>query len=47
MEALATQWGVPSFKIFMFYGGYGLHGKSDSQNQFLMIPPEDRSYNFV
>jgi len=42
MEALATQWGVPSFKIFMFYGGYGLHGKSDSQNQFLMIPPEDR-----
>jgi len=42
MEALATEWGVPSFKIFMFYGGYGLHGKSDSQNQFLMIPPEDR-----
>lgn len=42
MEALATEWGVPSFKIFMFYGGYGLHGKSDAQNQFLMIPPEDR-----
>jgi allantoinase len=26
----------------MFYGGYGLHGKSDSQNQFLMIGPEER-----
>jgi len=23
MEALATTHGVPSFKIFMFYGGYG------------------------
>jgi allantoinase len=26
----------------MFYGGYGLHGKSDAQNEFLMIGPEDR-----
>lgn len=26
----------------MFYGGYGLHGKSDTQNQFLMLPPDDR-----
>jgi allantoinase len=42
MEALLTQWGVPSFKIFMFYGGYGLHGRSSSQNEFLMIGPEDR-----
>ena len=42
MGALLTEWGVPSFKIFMFYGGYGLHGKSDSQNEFLMIGPEDR-----
>jgi allantoinase len=42
MDSLLTDWGVPSFKIFMFYGGYGLHGKSDSQNQFLMIGPEER-----
>ena len=42
MASLATEHGVPSFKIFMFYGGYGLHGKSDTQNQFLMLPPGDR-----
>lgn len=42
MESLLTDHGVPSFKIFMFYGGYGLHGKSDSQNQFLMIGPDER-----
>jgi len=42
MESLLTDWGVPSFKIFMFYGGYGLHGKSSSQNEFLMIGPEER-----
>jgi allantoinase len=34
MDYLATEHGVTSFKIFMFYGGYGLHGKSDHQNQF-------------
>ena len=37
MEYLALEQGVTSFKIFMFYGGYGLHGKSDQQNQFLML----------
>src|SRR5581483_5728191 len=37
MELLATEFGVPSFKIFMFYGGYGLHGASNQQNDFLMI----------
>ena len=42
MDALLTEWGVPSFKIFMFYGGYGLHGKSSSQNEFLMIGPDER-----
>ena len=42
MDALATEFGVPSFKIFMFYGGYGLHGKSASQNEFLMIGPDER-----
>ena len=42
MDALLEEYGVPSFKIFMFYGGYGLHGRSSSQNEFLMIGPEDR-----
>jgi allantoinase len=43
MEALATAHGVPSFKIFMFYGGHGLHGMAgeDAQRRFLMIGPED------
>ena len=43
METLATAHGVPSFKIFMFYGGYGLHGKAgeDEQRRFLMLGPED------
>jgi allantoinase len=42
MEYLALEHGVTSFKIFMFYGGYGLHGKSTSQNEFLMVGPDDR-----
>jgi allantoinase len=42
MEYLALEHGVTSFKIFMFYGGYGLHGKSAAQNEFLMLGPEDR-----
>lgn len=46
MELLATQMGVPSFKIFMFYGGYGLHGKSNAQQSFLMIG-EDERYDFA
>src|SRR5882724_9242874 len=38
MEMLAVEHGVPSFKIFMFYGGYGLHGRTDddAQRRFLM-----------
>ena len=32
MESLLAEYGVPTFKIFMFYGGYGLHGKSANQN---------------
>ena len=48
MESLLTQHGVCSFKIFMFYGGYGLHGKTDkdAQRQFLMIG-EDDSYDIA
>ena len=48
MESLLTNHGVCSFKIFMFYGGYGLHGKTDkdAQRQFLMID-EDDSYDIA
>jgi allantoinase len=41
MEDLARDHGVTSFKIFMFYGGYGLHGRSSHQNDFLMIGPDE------
>src|SRR5262249_4849669 len=43
MEWLATAQGVPSFKIFMFYGGYGLHGQADreSQRRFLALDEGD------
>lgn len=48
MESLLTNHGVCSFKIFMFYGGYGLHGKSGkyAQKQFLMIG-DDESYDIA
>jgi allantoinase len=39
---LVNEHGVTSFKIFMFYGGYGLHGASASQNEFLMIGENER-----
>src|SRR5499426_515415 len=42
MEELLVRHGIPSFKIFMFYGGYGLHGRSAHRNEFLMIGPEAR-----
>jgi allantoinase len=43
---LIERHGVTSFKIFMFYGSHGLHGRSDSQRDFLMIAPEER-YDFA
>ncbi len=46
LEHLVDTFGVTSFKIFMFYGGYGLHGRSDSQNEFLMIG-EDEKYDIA
>src|SRR5215469_8325716 len=46
MEHLVVDHGVTSFKIFMFYGGYGLHGRSSHQNEFLMIGP-DESYDIA
>ena len=39
---LIDQFGVTSFKVFMFYGSHGLHGRSADQNSFLMIPPDER-----
>ncbi|MFI1463865.1 dihydroorotase [Nocardia carnea] len=39
---LASGQGVTSFKIFMFYGSHGLHGRSASQSDFLMIPEDER-----
>ncbi len=40
IEMLIEKYGVTSFKIFMFYGSHGLHGKASkgSQNEFLMTP---------
>ncbi len=48
MDMLLTEHGVSSFKIFMFYGGYGLHGTSDkaAQREFLMIG-DDESYDIA
>ena len=46
MENLVQEFGVSSFKIFMFYGSHGLHGRSDSQRDFLMIGPDER-YDFA
>jgi allantoinase len=39
---LIDEHGVTSYKIFMFYGGHGLHGASDDQSKFLMTPPGER-----
>jgi allantoinase len=48
MEPLLTGHGVSSFKIFMFYGGYGLHGAADreAQRRFLMLDDGD-SYDLA
>jgi allantoinase len=43
---LISEFGVTSFKIFMFYGGFGLHGASSSQREFLMTP-EGESYDIA
>ena len=42
IPSLISKHGVSSFKIFMFYGSHGLHGRSDSQRDFLMIKPGER-----
>ncbi len=43
---LVDKHGVTSFKIFMFYGGHGLHGRSASQSDFLMIG-KDEKYDYA
>jgi allantoinase len=42
IPSLIKDFGVSSFKIFMFYGSHGLHGRSDKQRDFLMIGPKER-----
>ncbi len=42
IDMLINEFGVTSFKIFMFYGGYGLHGASSSQHDFLMIDKDEK-----
>ncbi|UCH26718.1 MAG: dihydroorotase family protein [Trueperaceae bacterium] len=46
MPLLLEEHGVASFKIFMFYGGHGLHGRSSSQRNFLRLE-EGESYDFA
>ncbi|MDA8368906.1 MAG: dihydroorotase family protein [Nocardiopsaceae bacterium] len=42
IPSLIRDMGVTSFKIFMFYGSHGLHGRSQDQNSFLMLPEGER-----
>jgi allantoinase len=42
IDLLVEKYGVTSFKIYMFYGGYGLHGASNHQHDFLMIDPAEK-----
>lgn len=39
---IIEEFGITSFKIFMFYGGHGLHGASSSQHEFLMIDENEK-----
>ena len=42
IPALVGEHGVTSFKVFMFYGSHGLHGRSSDQSSFLMTPKDER-----
>ncbi len=46
IPALIAEHGVTSFKIFMFYGSHGLHGRSSDQSSFLMTP-EGETYDYA
>lgn len=39
---LVETFGVTSFKIYMFYGSHGLHGRSANQSEFLMINADEK-----
>jgi len=39
---LVQEFGMLSYKIFMFYGGHGLHGSAGDQQKFLMIDKEEK-----
>ncbi len=43
---LIDDFGVSSFKIFMFYGAFGLHGRSGEQAKFLMLK-DGESYDLA
>jgi allantoinase len=42
LPELVERFGVASFKIFMFYGGHGLHGRAGDQRAFLMLAEGER-----
>ncbi|WP_314172289.1 dihydroorotase [Streptomyces winkii] len=42
IPSLVREHGVTSFKVFMFYGSHGLHGRSSDQSSFLMTPEGER-----
>ena len=42
IPSIIDEFGITSFKIFMFYGGHGLHGASSSQHEFLMIDENEK-----
>ncbi|MFI5429822.1 hypothetical protein [Aeromicrobium sp. UC242_57] len=42
IPSLVADHGVTSFKVFMFYGSHGLHGRSTDQSSFLMTPEGER-----
>lgn len=42
LPSLVNDFGVTSFKIFMFYGSHGLHGRSQNQSEFLMIGKDEK-----
>ena len=42
IELLLCEYGVSTFKVFMFYGSHGLHGRSSQQHKYLMIDEEHR-----
>jgi allantoinase len=41
MPTLIEKHGVTSFKIFMFYGAFGVHGPQSSPHEFLMIKRDE------